>query len=402
MALFGRRALITGGGATFTPSVDTQAAMLALADRPGQRAFRTDLGSTFEQTASPASTLANWQQISDEAAAKAEAAAVGISATATNLGSLTPTTGAPGTTETAKSLGEKLEKAILDLVSLSGVARNAASLGTFAGVTIADNRDTKGALQDLETSLETVTFEPRLDGRLEYVSATQLRLARRNGRRVFINDANVVIPSTAPTLSNSGLSASTLYYVYAYVNAGTLTLEASATAYATDSTYGHQVKSGDSTRTLVGMVRTNASSQFVDSAGQRLVRSWAHDPGVATTALFTANRSTSSLTAVELNSEIRNEVLLWAGETWDLSFLGAGVNATASGWTISAVAIDGTTAENGGCLATTVDAVPVVASAYRDNLSEGYHYATVVGSVNAGTGTWYGNRCRLSGRTSRR
>ncbi len=46
------------------------------------------------------------------------------------------------------------------------------------------------------------------------------------------------------------------------MNAGTMTLEASATAPATDSTYGHQIKTADATRTLVGRVTTNASSQF--------------------------------------------------------------------------------------------------------------------------------------------
>ena len=42
-----------------------------------------------------------------------------------------------------------------DLVTLSGVAQNAEDLGTFSGSTIADSETIKGALQDLETAVET-------------------------------------------------------------------------------------------------------------------------------------------------------------------------------------------------------------------------------------------------------
>ena len=44
---------------------------------------------------------------------------------------------------------------ISDLVTLSGVAANSTDLGTFAGTTIADSETVKGALQDLETSVES-------------------------------------------------------------------------------------------------------------------------------------------------------------------------------------------------------------------------------------------------------
>ena len=43
-----------------------------------------------------------------------------------------------------------------NLVTLSGVARDATNLGTFTGNTIADNETLKGALQDLETELESI------------------------------------------------------------------------------------------------------------------------------------------------------------------------------------------------------------------------------------------------------
>ena len=42
-----------------------------------------------------------------------------------------------------------------DLVSLSGVAENSTTLGTFSGSTLANNETIKSALQDLETAVET-------------------------------------------------------------------------------------------------------------------------------------------------------------------------------------------------------------------------------------------------------
>jgi hypothetical protein len=97
------------------------------------------------------------------------------------------------------------------------------------------------------------------DCRLTYVSATQIRLDRCNG-----NSLNgMPIPAAGLTLSNAGLAASTLYYVYALMVAGVMTLEPSTTGYAVDAASGVQTKTGDPTLLLVGMVRTDAGGKFV-------------------------------------------------------------------------------------------------------------------------------------------
>ena len=49
------------------------------------------------------------------------------------------------------------ETHIDNLATLSGVAKDSTDLGTFSGTTISDSRTVKQALQDLETSLETVS-----------------------------------------------------------------------------------------------------------------------------------------------------------------------------------------------------------------------------------------------------
>ncbi len=236
-------------------------------------------------------------------------------------------------------------------------------------------------------------------GRLEYSSATQLVLQVFNGNRFFINGDWLTIPSGGATLSNSGLSANTTYYIYAYNNAGSIALEASTTARATDTTYGHQIKNGDATRTLVGMCRTNGSSQFQSTPA--LVISWMNRKWRRVTNNFSANRSTASLTQVELNSEIRCEFLVWSSSIAQLAASGsASNNGSSSCFTF--IGVDGTSIRANGSSANAnfTAALPYSCQEPALALSEGYHYATLCGYVGTGTGTWNGgtnaNSARLS------
>jgi hypothetical protein len=66
-------------------------------------------------------------------------------------------------------------------------------------------------------------------------------------------------------ISNSGLAASTRYYMYLYDNSGIPALELSTTAFTYDTETVYPVKTGDATRTYCGSVITDASSLFVTS-----------------------------------------------------------------------------------------------------------------------------------------
>ena len=92
----------------------------------------------------------------------------GVSKDAANLGSFTGSTISDNSTLKAAlqlletSLETKATSAVVteidgnvdDLISLSGVAENATGLGTFTGSTISDGANIKDALQDLETAAE--------------------------------------------------------------------------------------------------------------------------------------------------------------------------------------------------------------------------------------------------------
>jgi hypothetical protein len=143
----------------------------------------------------------------------------------------------------------------------TSVARQKLGISTFAE-TLLDDTDAATA----RTTLGVLGLSSYIAGqcRLAYSTSTAVVLSRYNGRSLFINGTAETVPAAGVSLSNSGLAATTKYYVYAYMSAGTMTLEASTTAPAADSTYGHQVKGvgGGETHSLVGRVITNGSSQF--------------------------------------------------------------------------------------------------------------------------------------------
>ncbi len=159
---------------------------------------------------------------------------------------------------------------------------------------------------------------PQFQCRLDYVSTTQLQLNRKDGNRIFINGKHEIVPSSGPTLANTGLTAGNFYYIYAYMNSGTLTLEASATAFAIDTTYGHQTKSGDATRVLVGaaFMDSGTPGTFADSVTNRWTRTWFNRKPKG----FYASGSGSTSSAMAEWTGLTLDAILWADESIDLSW----------------------------------------------------------------------------------
>jgi hypothetical protein len=225
-------------------------------------------------------------------------------------------------------------------------------------------------------------------------SGTTLLLSPLRGNLLTVNSLAETIPDSGPTLSTSGLSSSTLYYIYAFMNSGTMTLEASVTGYATQAGTGVTIKSGDVTRTLVGMARTDGSTAWTDSATQRFVRSYFNDPGIALLNSFSADRTQTSVSYVEINSEIRCEFLVWAGETIQLQSNGQINSAAPNANAQTSLGIDGTTAEDtlsdSNAFSNNTDQ-GFSTSLFKTGLTEGYHYATVIGKSSLGAITYRGS-----------
>jgi hypothetical protein len=228
-----------------------------------------------------------------------------------------------------------------------------------------------------------------LCGRFLYVSTTSCRLDPFNGNRILINGSIESIPSAGVSFGTGGLTSSTVYYAYVYMSSGTMTGEFSATAPATDTTYGHQIKTGDGTRTLVGIVRTNGSTQFVDSATQRFVASWVNPPARPLFGGFGTPTFTFTVTASELDSTKRIEWVQFGGPV-AVQASGRCANNTAGTGVHLGVRIDATTSQDGplsGGTVTTANYEVATNPAHVQAFADGYHFATVTGLVTSNTGT---------------
>lgn len=221
-------------------------------------------------------------------------------------------------------------------------------------------------------------------------SGANIVLQPYSGNLLTIGGVNRPIPGAGVSLAPTGLTASTLYYVYAYMSGATMTLEASATGHATDSTTGVEIKSGDASRTLVGMVYIVAGPAFADTVTQRCVLSWFNQREVYGLSSFSAQRSTTSTSFVEVNSEIRISFLTWGPNAVHAQFDGTAYG-TSGVALVTSIGFDGATAQDCSAFTNSSVATPVTVS-IRNTLSEGLHYVTLIGRNNsAGTANWFVN-----------
>jgi hypothetical protein len=165
---------------------------------------------------------------------------------------------------------------------------------------------------------------------LVYTSATVLTLTPYQGQFIKIAGAIYPIPAAGVTLSNSGLSASTRYYIYAYISGGSVALSASTTGHSADSTAGNvgvEIKTGDSAYTLVGMIYTTGASQFYDASNSRLVLSY-FNRLQKTLSGSAGNATTTSVSSVIVSTAFFSS-LSWADDGLCV-LLGAQINTTGS------------------------------------------------------------------------
>lgn len=252
---------------------------------------------------------------------------------------------------------------------------------------------------------------PQINGRLTFVSATQIKFSPYQGNRLFIKKSGVwqtvTIAAAGITAANTGISidgvggsnlaANTTYFVYLFDNAGTTTVDFSTTGHAPDSTTGVEIKSGVDTRVLIGMVRTNASSQFEDDNALRGVLSYFNRREIAIANGFTATRTSTTGSYAEVHSEIRANFLTWGDEAVIAAIQGEVSNSGAAS-SYTAIGFDGATSEDGHSVATGTSVGGVAVTAAR-TLSEGFHFATLLGVTGGGTGTYAGSAA-LGSRTS--
>lgn len=310
--------------------------------------------------------------------------------------------------------------------------------------------------------------------RLQLYSATQLQLTPHNGDNLLINNLHTKIPSCALYLSNTGLSADTTYYIYAYRLTGIIThrsrssnvvtlttqaahglkvgdavivpdiggtnysghmvvtaipttltfsyaytgsdesttavtpvgyigvgLEASTTGYSYttalnyDTTGWIYYKTGDATRAIVGMARTNSSSQFVDSQTQRYVRSWFNRKPlsmytylVSTTVIGAAPWTVLSTDTMISFLTLPGDALhAWASGSSTDSVGGVGQAHYQGIGVDSGSGVTGTTA----CrhIHTTGYLMNVTNLVFVTGLADGWHYARILVGISGGSNPYW-------------
>jgi hypothetical protein len=248
-------------------------------------------------------------------------------------------------------------------------------------------------------------------GLLRYVDANTLSyLPYGGGDQLKINGVWRTIPTTGIVglgrtgvfvngVAGQNLAASTVYFVYAFMNGSVLTADYSTTSHAVSSSganAGNEIKSGDDTRTLIGMICHQTG--FVDNAGNRLVRTY-YNRQAAKRDLFCSATSQIAFSAtswIHLGATLKFNFLNWANESVLASIFSSGSHSSSdtSFWGISWDSVIPA--------AKPITRIGLIQSAYPGNyinlclseenstLTEGLlHNATICGIVNGGT-CYYG------------
>lgn len=204
-----------------------------------------------------------------------------------------------------------------------------------------------------------------------------------------------LIPLAGVSLANTGLTAATLYYVYAFDNATVLTLEAVTTVPTMDTDTGLQIKTGDASRSLVGLVFMDAGSPgtFADGDTKRYTASFFNRRTRAMVNNFTANRTTTGA-IVEVNTEIRCTFVTWGDEIVRAQIHGSTAGSATNGIVATHVGFDGVTDVVGGVsyFPSVANQTSILQTGGGKVLAAGNHFATLAGrSSNAATATWHGS-----------
>jgi hypothetical protein len=267
----------------------------------------------------------------------------------------------------------------------------AAVLAQFISDRTGSNAVDDGTTATLLANLKAALPAAHGQCRLSVSSTTTLLLSPYNGNSVIVNGIPLQLPTAGVTYTASGLSASTKYYVYLGGTTATPALSLSTTGYVTASN-GVVVMNGDATKTLVGMVYTTASTQFVDAIATRFCLNWFNRRKIVATNAIAGPFSFTNTASAELTSSARTQFLAWSDDvpiaTW--SSYGTETSGTPSATTLNfQLYMDGSTPYgpgNGVVLQPSWNQI-VTQTGALGGLSEGYHYSTLLTNVGTNGGT---------------
>ena len=226
-------------------------------------------------------------------------------------------------------------------------------------------------------------------GQCRYVweGANACRLVPYNGNALIISGKSEIVPAAGIPITGAGTFANTNYYIYAYMNAGVMALEKATTGYARH-TNGVIIKSGDPSRTLVGMSRSFDGTTWLSEQTYGIYNiSWFNRRKLSVQGQI-ATGSTAATTPTEVNSSTRIHLMNWGGEAVSLINNGA-IILSALGTPSLSIWMDNTAQLGAG------PSVTIPTGTYYHNAAvaqefvpaEGYHFYNVKTTSPAGTST---------------
>ncbi|MFM9932836.1 hypothetical protein [Achromobacter xylosoxidans] len=310
-----------------------------------------------------------------------------------------------GPTANVLTQAEYLADSQRDSGNVPGVARSklankaqrqssfvASMVGLFiaeqSGIDVLDDGDIPGLKADFLAALnasQSCTGQCRLS----VASATSLVLKPYNGSSLIIGGVRRSIPSGGVNVTNAGVPANSLRYVYAFMSGSSMALEVVATGHST-GTDGIEIKTGDPSRSLVGMVYTNASSQFVDSVTQRHCLNWFNRRSLNCYIFSGSSFNFTTSVGAEISTTLRASFLSWPDEATAASITGYASVSTGNIANIQ-VSVDGSNSLVGGSFSIfppSGGGQGGYSSVANLTLSEGLHTSQIWGAVAGGaTGT---------------
>lgn len=220
-------------------------------------------------------------------------------------------------------------------------------------------------------------------------------LNRENGNQLYINGKNETIPALGVSLAPTGTAVATLYWIYAYMAAGVMTLERDAVnGPVVDAASGFRIKTGDATRTFVGAWASAAAGAWETTLTRGA--SW-FNPKPKTTSTGTFSPSTASNSYVELSTSLRVDAITLGSREVRLTYQATVQCSVSTADIFTTIGVDGVSGVLAGARVARVNGTPgsaqlpqTICGSYI--AGEGKHFYTPVGTVSAtNTGTWGGS-----------
>jgi hypothetical protein len=231
---------------------------------------------------------------------------------------------------------------------------------------------------------------------LSYENDQSLWLTPYEGNKLWVDGRSRTIPEGGLRLAPTGLTLSTNYYIYVAWTGSALQLEASTIGFVQTGGLWH--KSGDPARTLVGYAHAfnppaGGGPVWVDAPSVRGVLSLFNQDERTGSSFFTAPRSTTSTTAIELHPEIRTWFIAWGFTSLTMTMTGTAYsNVSGVGFT-SLLALDGVVIGGTHTTAVTANVHMNIATVIQKALAaqDTLHNISIHGLVQAGAmATWHG------------